>query len=370
MPGSWGASWKPWRPCTEETCCCGDNAQYICEDIGTNMKTLSSKPYVLVSAPHALKRLVRLGTIGVWLASSCCVALGQVDGASGVISSLAELDELTVLDEKRVATVRIEGTVWWSSKSEGRVILSDDSTALQLELDLPCQIPDLGDHLILEGDCTATQLRDVIKLSGVPIVDHDGLHPPEEKSGTIYLKAGRHPIRVAWFDRTDRYGLKVSYEGPDVARQQIPDEALFRLEVDGGTGKTNFVSGLDYRCFEGAWWRRLPNFNHIAAVKTGVVDNFDIAVRTRTNQVGLQFTGYINVPRDGEYTFYVWSDDGSRLFIGESSLRVMTRGRVELPPPGQWIMEGVPKAMPDLQWSAIEGVVTSFHHLRGALEVD
>lgn len=341
-----------------------------CDDIAMNMKRPCSNSGVLVSVLYALKRLSVLGAIGTWLASICCVALGQVDGAPIMISSLAELDQLTILDERLVAAVHIEGTVWWSSKTEGRVILNDETATLQLELDLPCQMPALGDRLILEGECTATKTRDVIKLSGVPVVDHDGLHPPEEKAGTIYLKTGRHPVLVAWFDRTDRYGLKVSYEGPDLPRQQIPDEALFRLEVDEETGKTNFVSGLDYRCYEGAWWRRLPNFNHIAAVKTGVVDNFDIAVRSRTNQVGLQFSGYIKVPRDGEYTFYVWSDDGSCLFIGESSLRILTRGRVELPLPGQWIMEGVPKAAPELQRSAIEGVVTSFHHLQGALEVD
>ena len=341
-----------------------------CDDIAMNMKRPCSNSGVLVSVLYALKRLSVLGAIGTWLASICCVALGQVDGAPIMISSLAELDQLTILDERLVAAVHIEGTVWWSSKTEGRVILNDETATLQLELDLPCQMPALGDRLILEGECTATKTRDVIKLSGVPVVDHDGLHPPEEKSGTVYLKAGHHPIRVAWFDRTDRYDLKVSYEGPDLPRQPVPDEVLFRPEVDEGTGRTNFVNGLDYKCYEGAWWRLLPNFDHIAAVKTGVVDNFDIAVRSRTSHVGLQFVGYIKVPRDGEYTFYVWSDDGSRLFIGEPSLRVRTRGRSALPSPSPSLLGEVAQEEPELQWSAIEGVVTSFHHLQGTLEVD
>jgi len=34
-------------------------------------------------------------------------------------------------------------------------------------------------------------------------------------------------------------------------------------------------------------------------------------------QYALVFTGFIEVPADGIYTFHLTSDDGSRLFIGE-----------------------------------------------------
>ena len=32
------------------------------------------------------------------------------------------------------------------------------------------------------------------------VVDNNGIHAMTEKSGAIYLKAGRHPIRVDWFN--------------------------------------------------------------------------------------------------------------------------------------------------------------------------
>jgi len=112
--------------------------------------------------------------------------------------------------ETLLGTLNLEGTVWWSSKSEGRVILHDDTEAAQIELDFPCATPRQGDQVRLTGKCTVVKTRDILRLSSIPVVENDGLHALVEQSGSIYLKAGRHPIRVEWFNRTDRYGLEVA----------------------------------------------------------------------------------------------------------------------------------------------------------------
>ena len=96
---------------------------------------------------------------------------------------------------------------------------------------------------------------------------------------------------------------------------------LSRATIDSATGRTNFQAGLDYRCYEGAWGF-LPDFAKLHPVKTGAATNFNLNVRTRTDAVGLEFDGFITIPRDGVYTFYLASDDGSRLFVGESSLTI------------------------------------------------
>src|ERR1700690_1461425 len=41
--------------------------------------------------------------------------------------------------------------------------------------------------------------------------------------------------------------------------------------------------------------------------------------------IGVQFTGELEVPRAGLYRFFLKSDDGSQLFVGNSSLRVAVR---------------------------------------------
>jgi hypothetical protein len=47
-----------------------------------------------------------------------------------------------------------------------------------------------------------------------------------------------------------------------------------------------------------------------------VVDAINLEPSDRETMFALQFTGYLTVPRDGLYTFYTSSDDGSQLFIG------------------------------------------------------
>jgi predicted esterase len=76
----------------------------------------------------------------------------------------------------------------------------------------------------------------------------------------------------------------------------------------------NTVNGLDYKYYEGNW-SALPDFTSLTPIKTGTVNNFNLAVANRTDQMGFSFTGFITVPADGMYTFYTTSDDGSKLLI-------------------------------------------------------
>ncbi|MBC6989193.1 PA14 domain-containing protein [Hymenobacter sp. BT491] len=79
---------------------------------------------------------------------------------------------------------------------------------------------------------------------------------------------------------------------------------------------SNVVNGLAYSYHEGTW-SGLPDFNGQAIVKQGTVSTFDLSPRNRNDNFGFRYTGYIEVPTDGEYTFYTSSDDGSQLFIGD-----------------------------------------------------
>jgi hypothetical protein len=64
------------------------------------------------------------------------------------------------------------------------------------------------------------------------VVDNDGIHDGErneawQKFGTIALQAGRHPIRVDYFNNAGRgQALEVLYEGPGVEKQSISPAAL------------------------------------------------------------------------------------------------------------------------------------------------
>ncbi|MDF7823707.1 PA14 domain-containing protein [Pontiellaceae bacterium B12227] len=289
------------------------------------------------------------------------------DGQSvPVVTDLTGLAASSEAHNPRNISIQLDGTVLWSSAAEGRVILHDEGETLLLELSLPCDMPEQGDRLRIEGECAVVKSRDAIVLSSVPVVENNGLHAIDEKSGNVYLEAGRHPIQVAWFNRTEIFGLDVAYEGPGIPRQTIPDGELYLNLDEAAVGATNAIHGLNYQCFEGQWWRLLPNCDHLASVISGTTTNFDIAVRTRNNHVGLQFSGYLNVPRAGDYTFYLQSDDGSRLFVGPSTLKISTQGSGPLP----MATHGASTAESEFQWLEIEGRVVAVHQSATAYEVE
>lgn len=77
--------------------------------------------------------------------------------------------------------------------------------------------------------------------------------------------------------------------------------------------------GLAYDYYEGEW-SQLPDFDALTPAARGVAPKFDLSARRRDDHLGFRFQGYVQVPRDGVYTFYSESDDGSRLFVGDRLL--------------------------------------------------
>ncbi len=63
------------------------------------------------------------------------------------------------------------------------------------------------------------------------VVNNDGKHGPVEKSGSIDLPVGSHPIVVTYFDNGGGDAFKVTWAGPGIKRQSIPAD---RLSVSGG----------------------------------------------------------------------------------------------------------------------------------------
>jgi hypothetical protein len=74
------------------------------------------------------------------------------------------------------------------------------------------------------------------------------------------------------------------------------------------------AEGLKYRYFEGDW-NSLPNFDSLKPAKSGAVSNINLDLKNRGDYFGVVWEGLINIPRPGNYTFEVLSDDGSKLYI-------------------------------------------------------
>jgi mono/diheme cytochrome c family protein len=96
-------------------------------------------------------------------------------------------------------------------------------------------------------------------------------------------------------------------------------EREFRAAYDKNLGKTRQpdMDDLQYRYYRDSW-TKLPDFASLKHEDAGKLPSqlFDINVRTRNEDFGFVFEGFLIVPASGKYTFYLDSDDGSRLTVG------------------------------------------------------
>jgi alpha-L-rhamnosidase len=114
---------------------------------------------------------------------------------------------------------------------------------------------------------------------------------------------------------TDRYvvvsarAYKAGY-APSYTRTSVVD--VFHPETNG----------MAYTVYEGNWIA-LPEFSKLRPKKAGFANGFDLkAVRPRQDHFGIVFKGFIRIPSDGDYRFFLSSDDGSRLSIDGSPVVV------------------------------------------------
>ena len=76
----------------------------------------------------------------------------------------------------------------------------------------------------------------------------------------------------------------------------------------------NLEQGIVYDYYEDTFFN-VNRFDSVKPLKSGVFSQFSIEPRESDEYFGLAFNGFIEIPRDGEYTFYIKSNDGSRLFF-------------------------------------------------------
>ena len=149
-----------------------------------------------------------------------------------------------------------------------------------------------------------------------------------------------------WFDLGE--GNEVKYTIPDVSTSQF----TLKAEGDGGddqkgfklaqsssdnTDKTDNTDNTDdktdktdntgstsgnvaYELYNGQF-DRLPDFDGLTADEEGSVPSFTIGdVTNSSSNYAVRFTCFIDIAREGDYTFSTSSDDGSALYIGDTKV--------------------------------------------------
>jgi len=154
-------------------------------------------------------------------------------------------------------------------------------------------------------------------IDGKQVVDNGGTHAMTEVSGEAQLKAGEHEIKAEFFDAEEEAGCILSWSSAYVPKTVVPASVLFHR---GGGAEPGLVAEF-YKTEEGS--EEFPNF---PASKTPDLKRVDKNINVESTQdewpgtkfkdfFYIRWTGTIRVPAEGDYTFYLESDDGSRMFI-------------------------------------------------------
>jgi hypothetical protein len=76
-------------------------------------------------------------------------------------------------------------------------------------------------------------------------------------------------------------------------------------------------TGLRYRFYKGSW-TRLPDFSKLTPVFESVATDLNVESRQLVeDNWGMVLDGNFDVETSGEYTFYLKSDDGSKLYVDD-----------------------------------------------------
>ncbi len=165
-------------------------------------------------------------------------------------------------------------------------------------------------------------------IDGKQIIDHNGLHAMEEKSGDAELKTGDHDIKIEFFENDVDAGCRFLWQAPGKDKEIVPATAL--LHPSAAPSTQNGLQGEYYDIGQ-----ELDDFPTISAEKKPVVKRVDKNINFESTQEAfpgtqlvdyffVRWTGNLRVPKDGKYTFFLESDDGSRLFI--DGKQVITNG--------------------------------------------
>jgi hypothetical protein len=91
------------------------------------------------------------------------------------------------------------------------------------------------------------------------------------------------------------------------------EREVLTVDATAAGGPPPPQNGINDSLYVGAF-TSLPDFSTLTPTSTGTLVNFDIAA-TAASQGAIVFSGFVLIEADGDYTFFVTSDDGSRLSI-------------------------------------------------------
>lgn len=320
---------------------------------------------------HALAKGIWLGIALMAFSHSAAWAQGSSIETDPPVTNLLQMIALLNDNERIERDVRLEATVCAASdRSIGVVVLKDatDVELVELGAGQPVLLP--GEKIRLEQKKCLLRRRDMgAQISTAPVVDNNMVHDKLFSFSGLGLSAGRHHITVEWFNQYHDPVLEVHRWPPHAPTIGIPDSDLFHSVSNHVSSAYEFEPGLEVEGFEGNW-ERVPDFDLLKPVTSGIATNINANYRPRDELVGLRFTGFMNVPTNGYYSFSTSSADGSLLFVGDPTVTPKVLGSEPVPEPTPAIIDEPVSNPCDKRWISVEGRVSSVVPVGKGLELE
>lgn len=142
---------------------------------------------------------------------------------------------------------------------------------------------------------------------------HDDLSIHYTLDGTTPNRQSARYTQPITVDRTAV--LKARTYTADGKTGRVAERSFRKMSPIQAVEVTATSPGLHYRYYEGAF-KKLPDFSRLTPKAEGILSTVTETVpERRDDQYALILEGYLDIPATGPYTFYVRSDDGSRLFL-------------------------------------------------------
>jgi hypothetical protein len=147
------------------------------------------------------------------------------------------------------------------------------------------------------------------------LIDNGGLHNFRSLSEKIALKQGYHEIKVEYFDSASSGGRLRLFAAEDPASPVLATNLYVDIALENAFFTPLLTQGIGYDYYKDYMGGALPNFNDLNITMSGVRDNIVSPLIEQADHYALKYNGYIDIPSDGAYNFYLDSDDGSKLLI-------------------------------------------------------
>ncbi|MEN8193356.1 MAG: PA14 domain-containing protein [Bacteroidota bacterium] len=131
---------------------------------------------------------------------------------------------------------------------------------------------------------------------------------PSAINGYTYEK----PLKVSKTTLLRTVTVKYKYPNSNILSHYVGTDLYQEAQVI----KRDLNNGLNYKYFEGEV-KSTKEIEELTLYKTGIISNITNSMRHRDYDHAIIFNGYLKIPEDGVYNFYLTSNDGSRLHLND-----------------------------------------------------